>query len=455
MKHVLCSGVATESDIPKSQLHDIHKWIPPHMDSLVRLAVSRGLRRARSIAGVGLLLVTAASGAWAQEFELPANRSASQILPSDLIAGPHYQIDDAVVSYGYMHRYTVVSDFGAFDVTGDGALRKLVREIHAIAALREIKQTEAFADSIKHAVKAPFSLGKKLITEPVDTLTGLPSGVFQIFGNVKESITMEHDPSEDSRIKQALFVSSWKRDYAAELGVDVYSSNKILQEELNSVGWAAAIGGLTVSAVTMPASATGVLVLKQMRFADQIHNALTEEPPGRLRLINQEKLVAMGVSEELTERFLEHPHFTPRHDTVIVASLEHLQSARGRNVFLESTLSAQDEVAANFFMNIAQTLSGYDDNVSRLREIKVLAGLTVAEGENGAVLIPFPLDHGVWSERASEVVNHLITSTRAAGLTGKPELWVTGTVSPLARQQLGLLGIEVVENVDERFAFID
>ena len=253
MKHVLCSEVATESDIPKSQLRDIHKWIPPHMDSLVRLAVSRGLRRARSIAGVGLLLVTAASGAWAQEFELPANRSASQILPSELIAGPHYQIDDAVVSYGYMHRYTVVSDFGAFDVTGDSALRKLVREIHAIAALREIKQSEAFADSIKHAVKAPFSLGKKLITEPVDTLTGLPSGVFQVFGNIKESITMEHDPSEDARIKQALFVSSWKRDYAAEMGVDVYSSNKILQEELNSVGWAAAIGGLTVSAVTMPA----------------------------------------------------------------------------------------------------------------------------------------------------------------------------------------------------------
>ena len=59
-----------------------------------------------------------------------------------------------------------------------------------------------------------------------------------------QSVTMKHDPAEDAKIEQALFVSSWKRDFAAKHGVDVYSSNKVLQKELNRVGWAAALTGI-------------------------------------------------------------------------------------------------------------------------------------------------------------------------------------------------------------------
>jgi hypothetical protein len=415
------------------------------------------IRRFRALASLAALALSfgVATAAGAVEFERPANRAASKILPAEILTGPHYRIREEVVSYGYMHHFTVDSDFGVFKATGDGALRKLLNEIRAIAALKETRQSEAFADSVVHAAKAPVSFGKNLITDPVDTVSGLPKGVFQIFGNVGEAITMTHDPSEDSRVKQALFVSSWKRDYCAELGCDVYSSNAVLQEELNSVGWAAAIGGLTVSAVTMPAKAPAVVALKQTRLADQIGNALKEEPPSRLRLINQEKLSAMGVSEDLAERFLDHPQFTPRHDTILVGSLAQMKDTRGREAFLEATLAAEDETSANFFMNIAQTLRGYYETVSPVKEVTVLKGFTLARAENGRVLMPFPLDHGVWSERASQVIGYLKSSYQAPGFTGKFDLWVTGTVSPLARQQLEQLGFEVAENVDQRIEIMD
>ncbi len=239
-----------------------------------------GALRGVAVAAVLGLGLTAASGVHAQDFETPSNRQASQILPANLISGPYHRVRGTVVSYGYMHHYKVDSQFGVFEATGDGALRKLVNEIYAIASLKEFKTGEAYLTAVGEAAKAPFSFAKNLITDPVDTVSGIPQGVFQIFGNVAEGITMEHDPAEDSRVKQLLFVSSWKRDFATERGVDVYSSNKVLQEELNSVGWAAAIGGLTVSAATMGASATGVVVMKNLRLIDQIGNALKEEPPG-------------------------------------------------------------------------------------------------------------------------------------------------------------------------------
>ena len=416
-----------------------------------------GLRAAAiSIAAALAIGIATLATASAQTFEVPSNRLASQILPANLISGPYHRVRETVISYGYMHHYTVDSQFGVFEVTGDGALRKLVNEIYAIASLKEFKTTDAFLTSVGTAAKAPFKFGKNLITHPVDTVSGLPSGVFSIFGNVAKGITMEHDPAEDSRLKQALFVSSWKRDFAAERGVDVYSSNKVLQAELNSVGWAAAIGGLSVSAVSMGASATAVTVMSNLRLADQIGNALEEEPPSRLRIINMERLQAMGVSEALAERFLDHPHFTPRHDTVIAANLARLTNARGREKFFDTVLAATDEVGANFYMNMVQTLGGYNDTVSPIEEIVIINNLTLARAENGQVMIPFPLDHGVWSKRANEVVNHLVTTYRAqTGFTGGFDLWVAGTVTPLAHQGLAGMGVTVTENVDERLRMLD
>jgi hypothetical protein len=132
-----------------------------------------------------------------------------------------------------------------------------------------------------------------------------------------------------------------------------------------------------------------------------------------------------------------------------------MKDTRGREAFLEATLAAEDETSANFFMNIAQTLRGYHETVSPIEEVTVLKGFTLARAENGRVLMPFPLDHGVWSERASQVIGYLKNNYEAPGVTGKFDLWVTGTVSPLARQELEQLGFEIAENVDQRIEIMD
>src|SRR3546814_10241312 len=58
------------------------------------------------------------------------------------------------------------------------------------------------------------------------------------------------------------------------------------------------------------------------------------------------------IGDDLALRFLDHPAFTPRHDTLIVAALTNLDGVRGRNRFIELCLRAQDEVGANFFQNV-------------------------------------------------------------------------------------------------------
>lgn len=400
------------------------------------------------------IFITPSIEAMAGEYETPGNRRASDILSQKMIKGPHYRIRDRVVSYGYMHHYTVDSDYGIFKVTGDGALRKFLKEIKAISILKEITDSKAFGESVKGAIKKPIHFGKDLITDPVDTISGIPEGVSTLFKNIATSITKEHDPSEDARAKQILQVSAYKREYAYRLGVDVYSNNSVLQEELNRVGWAGAVGSLSITAITFPAQGPVVTVGKTMRLADQIGEVIKEEPPSRLRLINEKKLSAMGVSEQLAEKFLDHSSFTPRHDTIIVSSLSKLKGAQGYDTFITFALSAKDEQSANFCQHMAETLTGYHAKVSLIKKITLAAGLVVAQDESGAALIPFPLDHGVWTKRAEKIINKLAADLKAAGYD-KRELWVAGTLSPLARKQMEQRGIRVTENVDKRLEFID
>ena len=147
-----------------------------------------------------LCMLLSVSTADAADHEVPKDRSAKDILEPGVLKGPHYRIHDLVVADGYMDRWTVDSDFGQFEVQGDGALRKLLTEIRAIAELQKVRKSEAFVKGLGGAAKAPLGLAKSLITNPVDTVTGVPRGAYQLMENVATSATTTGDPSEDSKV---------------------------------------------------------------------------------------------------------------------------------------------------------------------------------------------------------------------------------------------------------------
>jgi hypothetical protein len=406
------------------------------------------LPSAALLAAVMFFLSLAGAASAQDDYEYGKTYRVADLLPANVISGSHYRIADKVQSDGFMFTYTVESDFGKFRATGDYALQKLLNEIQVIAQLQEISRTEAFAKSVVHAAKSPLRFGEGLITDPVDTVTGIPRGLFSIFENVGEAVTSEQDPSEDSRAKQALLVSSWKRDYCAKYDCDVYSSNSVLQEELNRIAWAAAIGGLTVSGATTVASGGAVMVFSTVRMGDQLNEALRAEPPSRLRIINEEKLEAMGVPDDLIARFLDHPAFTPRHDTLIVAALSKLQGVKGREKYLELCLRAQDEVGANYFQNIAEILVGYHTKVAPLTEIVPLLGISAATASNGRTLVPVAWDFGVYEKAVAQRMDYAAQEFARRGLSTKFDVWTTGRVSAKLKAEAAKRGFTVVENIE-------
>jgi hypothetical protein len=152
---------------------------------------------------------------------------------------------------------------------------------------------------------------------------------------------------------------------------------------------------------------------------------------------------------------MDHPAYTATHETVIVHSLETLSGAKGRDAFIQLALSAEDEESANFFMQAAEMLSAYHSKTSPIKDLSVYGPLVFARAANGAVFIPLPLDAAIWTERASQRVPEAFTAYKAANPGVKEfDVWVTGTVSRMAKDEMTKLGAQVSEKVDKRIDFV-
>jgi hypothetical protein len=409
------------------------------------------------VALVGLLTSARLLAQPVISYETSGTHRPADALPKELVKGPRWEVQSPVVSDGYLFRSKVKSDYGPFKVTGVGALRKLVVEIGAIAQLKEIKASKAFTTAVADSATGPFRFAKNLILHPADTLSGVPKGAYKLVEDVGETVGTERNPSDDPAYKKALLVSGRKREYAAQLGVDVYSSNKVLQEELNSVGWAAAVGNLAVSAALMPVGGGAGATVTTVRWSTAINDYLKVEPASRLKIIAEEKLTAAGISAELARRFVNQPHFTPRHYVIIAESLAALGAApaRGRDLFLETALGADDEVDANFYAAVAQILRGYHATVSPVTEIRRLGRLAIAHASNGHSVVPLPVDYLTWTEAVDKRSRELAAAHRERGASGQVQIWLTGTASKPALRQLADRHLAVIEDARRRVEILD
>ena len=401
------------------------------------------------------MVLAAVSGGGAAEYETQANKPVSAALAPAVAAGPDYTVKNPVVADGYMYRFTVASPYGPFDVTGTGALRKLEHEIWAIGQLKQVTKSEAFLKSLKDQAGKPLVFAKDVITKPVDTLTGIPKGVGRLFGNISESLTTKRNPAQETRASEVLLVGSFKRDYAARFNVDPYSSNAMLQEELDKIGKAAAFGSWTASAAMIPISGPASSVITATSLGKSFNNILATEPPSRIRIINEDKLKQMGISDDLAKRYLDQPVYTPTQNLLLVDSLSRLGAASGRDAYLNASLVAADEVEANFFVNMAQILRGYHETQGPITGITMVGALTVAQTKAGSAMIPFALDYGVWTANADKLSQNMKATYKAPVFNGKFEIWVTGAASPKAKQELQARGFTVVEQASSRFEILD
>jgi hypothetical protein len=132
------------------------------------------------------------------------------------------------------------------------------------------------------------------------------------------------DIGDGSRMKDAIGYSDKKRKIALEMGIDPYTTNSVLQKQLDDLAWASWAGGFSFSVATLPISGAAGAGLTVTNVNSTVEDLLREKSPSELEQINRATFRAMGASASDTERILQGGAFTPTQVTSFAVHLKAL-----------------------------------------------------------------------------------------------------------------------------------
>jgi len=391
-----------------------------------------------------VLLSLAAPITQAAAYESPLTFNAKDFLAPMALKSANYTIDPTARNDGRMNHYKLSSPFGAIEATGDAMARERAREMDAIAAIRQIKKTDAFVNGFSAAISGPLEATKTLITKPVQTIGNLGKAAKEMASNLMSAISNfgKKESSEDNAmLKDLIGYNKAKRKLAFRLGVDPYSSNPYLQEELGDLAWANFAGGATIDVAISAATVGGVgATVSAINMGAATGGILLTKSLTGLTNMNSKYLADMGLTDGATDPFLFHAKYSVAHQTLLVLALGAMTDVPGRAEFIGLATLAANETQTRFYQRTAEIMAAYHQQVRPVSRLQVNKGWAYFQDIDGRVVLPVPADYMAWTTHAQAMTQALPTAPNRT-------LWTTGFVSPMTRSELTARGIGVEEKV--------
>ena len=396
-----------------------------------------------------IVLAVAVSCACAQEaHETPPILKATEILKPELLSGPHHKVRENVPTMSGANRFGIDSSFGVFEAEGNTLLEIRVSEIGAIEKLRQVSRSEEYKKALERAARAPVEFGERLVKDPVKTAADVPKGALKLLGRIGEGIKDVADGKSGdagATATSAIGMQAVKRQLAVELGVDPYTTNQVLQKELDSVAWTSFAGGATIKVLLLPLSGAVVTGVKVASTGSDAQNLLKESSPTDLRVTNREKLLAMEVPKGIAEAFLGNASFSPTRQTFLVAALARLDGVKGRADFVRlAGESAEDEQDAIFWDLTARMIADLRAKRPLDRIVLLAGGFPVAVAADGTVVVALHWDYACWTPLA---VQFTAAVQKLGGVQKPGVVALSGTASPRLRKELEARGFRVEERL--------
>ncbi len=419
-----------------------------------------------------LALITAAAAASiAQDYETPPELAAAQALPGEIASGPDHSIADPVRSDGLMNRYVLRSRFGSYDVPGRSLLAIRIQEIGALAELDRVSSSEVFLRAVGRSVTAPLQTAADLVEKPVETVTGIPKGVANLFktyrlkareatGKAKEvagkatkvadgkgeerkdTLSKAGEKATSSARSYALRhfgVTSAERMWYAKLGVDPYTTNAPLRAAVTRVARVDATAQFGLRFAGIP-SIPGIDVARKGM------DAIWQEDPVVIRDRNRRLLASLGLDEEERKRFEDNVALSPTHQLTLLQMTRTLDGVSGRGELIRRALDVNEEEEALALIDSLALLVRLHAQAP-LAEVVGGIRLPAARTRDGRLVVCAGFDALYWTERVADGARQIALAYRDAEATER-QFWLAGTASPRLRAEVENLGWQVQDSTD-------
>jgi hypothetical protein len=390
----------------------------------------------------------------ASAYEEPRVFTAAEILPPYLLVGPNHRVREEAPADGYLIHFTIDSDFGVYECVGTAELERRIQEIRAMAILTEVSKSDLFAEGLKKSIGTPLGAFKNIVTDPGGAAKQVPKSVGHFFGKLGSGIgsavrqagdgkskkdgTEEKNPAKEigKTIRNVAGFNEAKLECAKQLGIDPYSDNARLQEEMDRVTWTFFAGGLPMKVALSTAASSVSRALSATEFVG-LPEDLYELNESELKYRDRIALKEMGISQELSDTILANENLLPslRHSMVNTLNSFHGQ---GRTKIVEEIAVCESTWSA-WFLNDVLTLLQKQHEASPYRAFGVFRQLTAGLTPDGTVEVPAPVDYISWTPEVEELV------TREDIAPVNRRLVLTGKISVEAANQFQAAGWEIVK----------
>ena len=384
-------------------------------------------------------------------YEAPPPLEAGKILPASIASGPNYRVEQRVVNDGLMNTYRITSTFGTFEAHSDAELAKRIQEIGAIAKLKDLERSKEFGKGIASTAGNVVEGTKSLVTKPVETVSGAVQGVGAMLRRTGDS--MFGDPKsryEDDALKSVSGVSQNKREFAARMNVDPYSSNEVLQEALTRVARASAAGNIVTAGALAAVGGGAGTAISVTGGSQTLNEMLKRMPPTDIRRMNREKLQKMNVSSDLIDLFNGNSNFSPTYQMLFVDALERLSGVSGREILVKSAIAADSDALAMLRQRQARMLAGFHEKVQPLQSLSAAGNAIAARARDGKVIVAVPVDYVVWTDSVGNGASTATAQLQASAGSAARELWIGGGLTPLARKELEGRGWKIFDKAADK-----
>ncbi len=354
--------------------------------------------------------------------ETPVTFETKNVLPDNLIHGPHYTVAPEVQADGFMYYFQVNSDYGDFDAYGISELKERIDDLKEIKKLKEISTVSSVASNVWDSVTSPFVATWHLITHPISSVEAVPDTVSSLYEKASDTVsdvtdqgkevysdlTTSSQSDEERAKKQAALMdrarrfadqysddyisySKSKRSYAAECGADPYSDNPLIQQELIRLARTSVATKVGMQFVPIPS-------VPGMSYAAKADNLIWSEDEKGVVEKSYKSLLQIGIPAETIEKLLANQSYTRSQIAVLTELVDEIKDIQGLSKLIAYAANASNHSHATITIESFILLHRYHTTDTKLKllddQYLVPSGIT----EGGALVFPAPFDYLMYTE---------------------------------------------------------
>lgn len=379
----------------------------------------------------------------ANDYENPPSLPVAQVIDSSYLSGKTYRLTESADADGMLYSFSLWTPFGWYRPQSIAMLQVRMIESQALAALTSMKDDPLFLEGITDSARNTVRSTANAVTQPLKTLRSVPMGLEKFGRGVQARVEQGPVTGESGRMRDM----GAKRKLAADLGVDPYTDNPQLQEALNTVANHKNAGAITAKLASMAVGGGTGVAIRAAQMNKKLQAKLRDNSAPELQKANRAAMLKLGCPQAMVDSFLELGGYTATRTTGITDAMADLAGVRNLPQYLSSIGPASAPEVSLYHQQQIEMAANYHNTVHKLVSFSLAGKTGVFTDGQGDKHIFAPVDVMYWSPELNERVRMFNPSGNA---DARIHVWITGTVTDKARENLAKAGITVHERSAEK-----